>query len=67
MLSIEHPIKQELLHTVQNLMQQLQDIRGAVRGIPKQETTYIEKIAVEKIEMGTGCYGTDPICRKILL
>ena len=48
------PIKQELLHTVQNLMQQLQDIRGAVRGIPKQETTYIEKIAVEKIEMGTG-------------
>ena len=54
MLSIEHPIKQELLHTVQNLMQQLQDIRGAVRGIPKQETTYIEKIAVEKIEMGTG-------------
>ena len=39
---------------MQNLMQQLQDIRGAVRGIPKQETTYIEKIAVEKIEMGTG-------------
>ncbi len=54
MLSMEHPIKQELLDTVKNLMQQLEEIRGAASGIKKQDTTYIEKVAVENIEMGAG-------------
>ncbi len=54
MLAMEHPIKQELWNAAQNLMQQLQDVRGAVSGIQKQDMTYIEKISIEKIEMGTG-------------
>lgn len=54
MLSREHKIKQNLLTTVKNLMADLNDIQSAAAGIPEQESPYIERIQIEKIEMDTG-------------
>lgn len=54
MLSMEHPIKQALVHEVQNIMGEFQDVQAASRGIPKSDCPYIDKIFVDKIEMDTG-------------
>ena len=54
MLSREHPIKQELLQKVKEVMEKLQDIRSATAGIGETDSNYIEKIQIEKIEMDSG-------------
>lgn len=54
MLSRDHKIKQDLLATVKNLMADLNDIRSAAAGIPEQDSPYIERIQIDKIEMDTG-------------
>lgn len=54
MLSREHPIKQELLQKVKEVMEKLQDIRSAAAGIGETDSNYIEKIQIEKIEMDSG-------------
>lgn len=54
MLSPEHSIRKNLLAVVKNIMDDMNDIRSAAGGIAKQDSTYIEKASVEKIEMDTG-------------
>lgn len=54
MLSREHPIKQELVRVVRDVMTNLKDIRSAAAGIPECDSDYIEKIQIEKIEMDSG-------------
>ena len=53
-MSREHPIKQELLQKVKEVMEKLQDIRSATAGIGETDSNYIEKIQIEKIEMDSG-------------
>ncbi|MCI8292805.1 MAG: stage IV sporulation protein A [Hespellia sp.] len=54
MLSREHPVKKDLLLEVRKIMEDLKDIRSVTKEIPEPESEYIEKAAVEKIEMDTG-------------
>ncbi len=54
MLSCDHRIKQELLTNVKKVMESLSDIRSAASDILEKDSTYIDKIRVDKIEMDTG-------------
>lgn len=54
MLSRDHPIKVDLLQNVKTVMSQLRDIRSVTNKEPHAESSYIEKIDIEKIEMDTG-------------
>ena len=55
MLSREHKIKKDLLENVRALMQGMEDIRSALHVPELPESEYIEKAAVEKVAMDTGC------------
>lgn len=54
MLSREHPIKQDLLRVVREMMTHFTDIRSATSGLPPQDSPYIEQADIERIEMDTG-------------
>lgn len=54
MLSREHRIKKDLLEKVRNMMDGMEDIRSALQEQEPLESPYIEKAAVEKVEMDTG-------------
>lgn len=54
MLSREHRIKKDLLEKVRNMMDGMEDIRSALKEQEPLESPYIEKAAVEKVEMDTG-------------
>ena len=55
MLSRDHRIKQDLLENIKNVMDNIEDIRSAVSRPVEADSPYINSIAVEKIEMDTGC------------
>ena len=68
MLSIEHPIKQELLHTVQNLIRAASGHPGSgERDTETRNDIHRENRGGEDRDGNRKCYGADPICRKILL
>ena len=55
MLSREHKIKKDVLENAQAFMQGMKDIRSALSQPELKESAYIEKAAIEKVEMDTGC------------
>jgi len=55
MLSKEHKIKVDLLHHISNVMQSLNEIKDAVRGVESPESEYIESMKIDHVEMDTGC------------
>ncbi len=54
MLSREHRIKKSLLEHVRALLNSMEDIRSALKEPEDLSGDYIEKTAVEKVEMDTG-------------
>ncbi len=54
MLSGEHPVKQDLLRVVREMMTHFTDIRSAASGLPPQDSPYIEQAGIDRIEMDTG-------------
>ena len=54
MLSRNHPIKQELLKAVHTVMEKMEDIRSATAVTNEIESSYIQNLRVDKIEMDTG-------------
>ena len=54
MLSREHRIKQDLLMHIREFMENMGDIRSAVSRPETSESTYIDDISIEKVEMDTG-------------
>lgn len=54
LLENEHQIKQALMKTVGQVMEQLSDVRSVVNMQPISENIYLEAIQVEQIDMQTG-------------
>ena len=55
MLPREHEIKQELLGHIRGLMEQMNEIRDASRGIEVPDSPYIEDMKIDHIGMDDGC------------
>ena len=55
MLSRDHKIKQDLLLHIRDILNQLNEIRDAVNGVNMPDSEYIDDMAVDHIEMDTGC------------
>ncbi len=55
MLSRDHRIKADMLVHIRNVMDQMTEIRDAVRGVQTPDSDYISDMRVEKVEMDTGC------------
>lgn len=54
MLPKDHPVKSEVLSSVRNLLDGMDDIRSVVEAVPVSDSEYIEKIRISQIEMDTG-------------
>lgn len=55
MLSRDHKIKADLLLHIREVMGRMEEIRDAAAGIERPESSYIEEMRVDQIEMDTGC------------
>ena len=55
MLSRDHKIKQDLLVHIREILDQLNEIRDAVNEIAMPDSEYINEMAIDHIEMDTGC------------
>lgn len=54
MLPKDHPVKSEVLSSVRNLLDGMDDIRSVAEAVPVSDSEYIEKIRISQIEMDTG-------------
>ena len=55
MLPTEHKIKEDLICHIKKIMQDLGQIRDAVKGIAIEDSEYIDNVRIEDIKMDTGC------------
>lgn len=55
MLSKEHKIKIDLLQHIRNVMGNLNEIKDAMRGIETPESSYIESMKIDQVQMDSGC------------
>jgi len=55
MLSKEHKIKVDLLQHIRDVMQNLNEIKDAVKGIETPDSSYIESMKIDHVEMDSGC------------
>ncbi len=55
MLPRTHKIKQDLLIHIRNVMEHLNEVKDAVRGISTPDSPYVNEMKVEQIGMDTGC------------
>lgn len=55
MISVEHPLKQDILKWIKELLAQMTKLSDANRKISISESTYIQDWKIEKIEPDTGC------------
>lgn len=55
MLPRDHEIKQDLLVHIRNIMDQMQEIRDAAKGVQMPDSPYIEEMKVDNIGMDDGC------------
>lgn len=55
MLSREHKIKADLLQHIKEMMKDFSEIKDAVSGIEKPESSYIEEMKVDDVALDTGC------------
>ena len=54
MLPKDHPVKSEVLSSVRNLLDGMDDIRSVAEAVPGRDSEYIEKIRISQIVMDTG-------------
>lgn len=55
MLPLDHKIKQDLLGHIREILDNVNEMGDASRGITKPESPYIEDLRVEQIAMDSGC------------
>jgi len=55
MLSKEHKIKIDLLQHIRDVMGNLNEIKDAMRGIETPESSYIESMKIDQVQMDSGC------------
>ena len=55
MLSREHKVKVEILKHIREVLDKFREIRDAVKGLEKKESSYIQSMRVDDIAMDTGC------------
>lgn len=55
MLSKEHKIKVDLLQHIRSVMENLNEIKDAMRGIETPESSYIESMKIDQVQMDSGC------------
>ena len=55
MLPREHKIKQEILKYIRGILDDMREIKDAVKGVSKPESSCIQDMRVDDIAMDTGC------------
>ena len=55
MLPRDHKIKQDMLLHIKEVLNRFNEIKDAVEGVATPESSYIEEMKVEHIEMDSGC------------
>lgn len=55
MLPRDHKIKEDLLLHIRKIMDEMEGIKDAAKGVSCEDSLYIDELKVEKIEMDTGC------------
>lgn len=55
MLPREHKIKEDLIGHMREILKSMTEIKDAARGIDKRDSTYIDDMKIDAIEMDTGC------------
>ncbi len=55
MLPREHKIKQEILKYIRGILDDMREIKDAVKGVAKPESSCIQDMRVDDIAMDTGC------------
>ncbi len=50
-----HKIKAEIIQYIKNMLEEIKEIKDAVKGLKEPESMYINKVRIDDISMSTGC------------